>query len=153
MEEATLQTYNLDETIQLGKKLGENLRGGEVIELTSDLGGGKTSLVRGIAEGFGSVDPVSSPSFTICNTYSRSDGKQISHFDFYRLDNPGIVADELAEVIGDENVVTIVEWGATVHDVLPQNKILITISTESEDERTVTFKYTKDFIYVCKGIK
>ncbi len=153
MEEATLQTRNLDETIQLGKKLGENLRGGEVIELTSDLGGGKTSLVRGIAEGFGSVDPVSSPSFTICNTYSRSDGKQIFHFDFYRLDNPGIVADELAEVIGDENVVTIVEWGATVHDVLPPNKILITITTESEDERTVTFQYTKEFIYVYKGIK
>ena len=87
----------------LGERLGKSLRGGEVIELVSDLGGGKTTFVRGLARGAGSHDKVASPTFTISKTYV-TDGYEIHHFDFYRLNDAGIVADELAEVVGDPHV-------------------------------------------------
>jgi tRNA threonylcarbamoyladenosine biosynthesis protein TsaE len=58
-------TKNADETVALGQKIGQQLQGGEVIELISDLGGGKTQLVRGLAAGMGSTDQVQSPTFTI----------------------------------------------------------------------------------------
>lgn len=137
----SLVTHSIDETIALGERLGAVLRGGEVIELRSDLGGGKTTIVSGIAKGFGSVDPVASPSFTICNTYQCKGGKQISHFDFYRLSEAGIVASELAEVLEDQNNITLVEWPDVVEGVLPSDRILIQIQTRGENERTISIEY------------
>ncbi len=132
--------YNSDSveaTKSLGLCIGSLLNGGEVIECIGDLGGGKTTLVSGIAEGFGSRDPVSSPSFTICNVYSRSDTKQIHHFDFYRLVEPGIMKDELFEVVGDLDSVTVVEWGDSVEDVLPESRIKVKLSAVSDSNRSI----------------
>lgn len=120
--------------------IGSLLEGGEVIECQSDLGGGKTTLVSGIAEGFGSLDPVSSPSFTICNTYKRADSKQLQHFDFYRLNEPGIMKDEISEVAGDLDSVVVVEWGDSVRDVLPEDRVQISITSVSENERLISVK-------------
>lgn len=132
------KSISADSTVRLGEVLGSMLSGGEVIECQSDLGGGKTTLVSGIAKGFEAVDPVSSPSFTICNTYRRDDDKELQHFDFYRLDEPGIMRDELSEVIGDPNCVTVIEWGDSVKDVLPEDRIKIKITSVSENERLIT---------------
>src|ERR1700722_299415 len=93
-----LHVDSLKATLVLGRTLGQNLKGGEAIELSSDLGGGKTALVKGLANGAGSQDLVSSPSFTICNQYN-TPKFVIYHFDFYRLSDPGIIARELSEVI------------------------------------------------------
>src|ERR1700679_221405 len=98
-----------EETIGLAAAIGGRLRGGEVIELASDLGGGKTTFVRGLAQGAGSGDTVSSPSFTLTNQYEAGD-LTIYHFDFYRLLEAGIVRDELAEVLADPQAVVVVEW-------------------------------------------
>ncbi len=135
--------YNSDSeesTKMVGECIGTLLTGGEVIECLSDLGGGKTTLVAGIAKGFGSQDPVSSPSFTICNTYKRADNKQLQHFDFYRLSEPGIMRDELFEVVGDQDNVVVVEWGDSVRDVLPDDRIKIYLSSISENQRMITLK-------------
>lgn len=135
--------YNSDSaesTRMVGVSIGSFLSGGEVIECVSDLGGGKTTLVAGIAEGFGSQDPVSSPSFTICNTYKRADKKQLQHFDFYRLNEPGIMRDELIEVVGDPDNVVVIEWGDSVGDVLPDDRIKISISSISENQRLITIQ-------------
>lgn len=131
-------------TVALGECLGSLLEGGEVVECHSDLGGGKTTLVTGIAKGFGALDPVSSPSFTICNTYQRDDSKQLQHFDFYRLSEPGIMRNELSEVIGDPDCVTVVEWGDSVEDILPQDRIKIKIVSVSENEREISFNILDD---------
>lgn len=131
-------------TVALGECLGSLLEGGEVVECHSDLGGGKTTLVTGIAKGFGALDPVSSPSFTICNTYQRDDSKQLQHFDFYRLSEPGIMRNELSEVIGDPDCVTVVEWGGSVEDILPQDRIKIKIVSVSENEREISFNILDD---------
>jgi len=147
------KSYTCDsvaETTLLGKKIGNKLKGGEVFELISDLGGGKTTFVRGLAEGFGSNDPVASPSFTISYVYGRSDGKKMYHFDFYRLNDAGIVGNELAEVEGCEDVVTVVEWGDIVHDVLPKQRIIVNISAADDETRKFNFDYPDKFSYLLK---
>ncbi|MDQ5912792.1 MAG: tRNA threonylcarbamoyladenosine biosynthesis protein TsaE [Patescibacteria group bacterium] len=136
------------ETVALGFKIGTKLRGGEVFELVSDLGGGKTTLVRGMVQGFGSPDPVASPSFTISYVYSRPDGKQFHHFDFYRLDDAGIVGNELAEVEEDADAVVAVEWGEVVHNILPSSRVVVTIAATDEEDRKITFEYPDSYSYL-----
>lgn len=110
----------------LGKKLGSKLLGGEVIELVSDLGGGKTTLVRGIAEGMGSTDRVASPTFTVSKEY-RAEDKRLVHYDFYRLNDPGIMSYEIAETLEDEKTVVVIEWAEIVNDILPEERVVIRI--------------------------
>jgi len=123
------------------------MRGGEVIELVSDLGGGKTAFVRGLARGMGSEDNVHSPSFTLGNRY-RAGGLSLYHFDFYRLDTPGIMQDELAEVIADPQSVVAVEWGKIVEDVLPAKRLTIRIMASAEDGRDLIFSYPESLGYL-----
>jgi tRNA threonylcarbamoyladenosine biosynthesis protein TsaE len=130
-----------EQTEQLAERLGRALKGGEVIELVSDLGGGKTTFVRGLARGAGSTDKVASPTFTISKVYNTK-RFAIHHFDFYRLGEAGIVANELAEVAGDPNVVVVVEWGDVARHVLPADRLTITITQNAEGVRTLTFKTT-----------
>ena len=144
---------NVNETIKLGKQIGSCLRGSEVFELMSDLGGGKTTFVRGLAEGFGSPDPVASPSFTVSNVYGRPDGRELHHFDFYRLDDAGIVGHELAEVKGEKGIVIVVEWGAVVHNVLPSDRIMVNIERADNDKRIFHFQYSPTYAYIFKGIE
>ena len=132
-------TNSVEETFALGKKFGQSLVGGEVIEFVGDLGAGKTSFVRGLAEGIGSDDSVTSPTFTISNIYSGRDGLSLYHYDFYRLPEPGIIAEELTESTNDPKAVVCIEWAETVRGVLPENKITIEITTIDEDSREFKF--------------
>jgi len=140
-------SMNLNDTERLGSGLGSRLRGGEVIELISDVGGGKTTLVRSIAKGMGSKDTVGSPSFTLSREYRAGD-KTLYHFDFYRLSDPGIVANELAEVIGDPLGVVVVEWANIVENVLPAHHLTIRIKTTSETKRQLVFEYPDNLQYL-----
>lgn len=140
-----------EQTEAFAQKLGSKLRGGEVIELVSDLGGGKTTFTRGLAAGAGSVDKVASPTFTISKEY-KAQKFTIAHFDFYRLDQAGIVADELAEVVHDENYVVVVEWGEVVHDVLPADRVTITIRQTAEGNRAIQLAYPDKLGYLVKGL-
>jgi tRNA threonylcarbamoyladenosine biosynthesis protein TsaE len=130
-----------DDTERLGAWLGSQLKGGEVIELRSDLGGGKTTFVRGLAAGAKSTDRVSSPTFTLSRVYSAK-GFDISHFDFYRLNEPGLLADQLAEAIDNGNVV-VVEWADIVSNVLPEERLTVEFkpTANSPDERQIIFSY------------
>lgn len=141
-----------EQTESFAAKLGSNLRGGEVIELVSDLGGGKTTFARGLAKGAGSEDKVASPTFTISKEYE-TPNFTIAHFDFYRLDQAGIVADELAEVVRDPAYVTVVEWGEVVHDVLPPDRLTVTIRQTATGDRTITFACPDTLNYLFEGLK
>jgi tRNA threonylcarbamoyladenosine biosynthesis protein TsaE len=133
-------TNSVEETLALGKEFGSRLKGGEVIEFIGDLGAGKTSFMRGLAEGIESEDNVSSPTFTISNVYSGRGGLTLHHYDFYRLPEPGLIAEDLAEAIQDPKAIVCVEWAETVRGVLPESKITIEISTI--DEATREFKFS-----------
>ncbi|HSW36851.1 MAG TPA: tRNA (adenosine(37)-N6)-threonylcarbamoyltransferase complex ATPase subunit type 1 TsaE [Candidatus Saccharimonadales bacterium] len=140
-------TSSSAETERLAGQIGRRLRGGETIELISDLGGGKTTFVRGLARGFGSKDKVTSPSFTLSNEY-KADDKTLFHFDFYRLQEPGIMSDELAEAVGDPKTVTVVEWADIVQKVLPDNRLTINIKATDEDLREFTLEYPENLKYL-----
>jgi tRNA threonylcarbamoyladenosine biosynthesis protein TsaE len=137
-------------TEQLGERLGAKLRGGEVVELVSDVGGGKTTFTRGLVRGAGSSDKVGSPTFTIAREY-QTPQFTVYHFDFYRLGEAGIVADEIAEVVQDPQAVTVVEWGDIVHDVLPEARLRIEIAQTAEGNRTVLYRYPETLEYLFEG--
>lgn len=139
-------------TEQLAEKLGKALKGGEVIELVSDLGGGKTTFVRGLARGAQSQDKVASPTFTISKVYE-TDKFEIHHFDFYRLHEAGIVADELAEVAGDPKVVVVVEWADVVQHVLPARRLTVSIKQTAEGSRQLNFECHPNLEYLLEAVK
>lgn len=128
-------TNSVDETIDLGREFGSKLKGGEVIEFIGDLGAGKTSFMRGLAEGIESEDSVSSPTFTISNVYSGRDSLSLHHYDFYRLPEPGLIAEDLAEAIQNPKAIICVEWAESVRGVLPDDRITIEIIPIDEEKR------------------
>ena len=144
-------TDSSEQTERLAETIGSRLRGGEVIELVSDLGGGKTTFTRGLVRGTGSSDQVGSPTFTLSREYT-APHFTVAHFDFYRLQEAGIVADELAEVEGDPNYVVVVEWGEIVHDVLPKERLTIHLELTGEDARKLTFEYPDTLSYLLEGL-
>jgi tRNA threonylcarbamoyladenosine biosynthesis protein TsaE len=139
------------QTEQLAEKLGAKLRGGEVIELVSDLGGGKTTFTRGLARGAGSRDKVASPTFTISREYT-APKFTIAHFDLYRLGEAGIIGDELHEIVGDAAYVTIVEWGEIAHDVLPVRRLTVAIRQTGDDTRHITVSYPDELGYLVEDL-
>lgn len=118
-----------------------------MIELVSDLGGGKTAFVRGLAEGMGSKDHVSSPSFTLNNQYTAGE-LTLYHFDLYRLDEPGIIKQELAEILTDKQAVVAVEWAGLVKDLLPERRLSINITANGEDTREIVLNYPERLQYL-----
>ena len=151
MTRQTVSTSS-EATERLGERLGKALKGGEVIELISDLGGGKTTFVRGLARGAGSSDKAASPTFTIGKVY-KTDRFEIHHFDFYRLHEAGIVADELAEVVGDPKTVAVVEWGDVVRHVLPQRRLTITIKQTPDGSRQFTVRAASGLQYLLGAVQ
>jgi len=113
----------------------------------SDLGGGKTTFVQGLAKGMGSTDAVHSPSFTLGNEYHA--GKlTLHHFDFYRLTTAGIMTQELAEILANPNAVIVVEWANIVEHVLPAQRLTVRLSVVSETERQLHFEYPTELAYL-----
>lgn len=122
----------------LGKKIGAALNGGECIELIGDVGAGKTTFAKGLAEGLGITETVQSPTFTISRTYDAPNGIRLNHYDFYRLSDPGIMSEELAESLEDATTAIVIEWGDVVASVLPNDHLTVSISSPTETDRTVT---------------
>lgn len=120
---------------EFGVKFGRTLAGGEAIQLRGDVGAGKTTLTKAIAKGMGVTDNVSSPSYALSQVYDTSSGLRLVHYDFYRLDEPGIMASDLSEALSDPSSVVIVEWGDIVSGVLPDDHIKIEISPLSDTAR------------------
>ena len=128
-----------DEMKTLGSKLGALFTGGEVIELVGDVGAGKTTLAKGIAKGLGVDEDVQSPSFTISRVYTTASDLQLAHYDFYRLNDPGIMISELDETLHDPKTVTLIEWAEIVSGVLPEDHITVQIVSPTEDTREIDF--------------
>lgn len=135
----TVVTNSVVETQTLAEAIGKVVRGGEILELVSDVGGGKTTFTKGLARGMEIDEVVQSPTFTISRLYKARDGLELHHFDFYRLSEAGLVAAELAESLAQTNAVVVVEWGEIVHDVFPAERITVRISSPSEEQRQLNF--------------
>ena len=133
---------------KFGQQLGARLRGGEIIELIGDIGAGKTTLTRGIARGLDISDTITSPSFTISCNYVGRDDLTLRHYDFYRLDDAGIMAMELTEAANDPHGVAIIEWADTVRDILPDDHATISIKYLADNGRELQISAPKSMEYL-----
>lgn len=150
-----IESSSSDDTFAIGERLGSQCRGGEFFLLSSDLGGGKTTFTKGLAKGLGSRDVVGSPTFTVSRVYDCRDGLSIHHFDFYRLNEGGMVAHELAEVLDDSKAIVVVEWGDVVSDVLPEKRITVEFERvkSGEDHRSIKISSPALFKYIVEGLE
>ena len=114
------------ETYELGRKLGEEAKAGEIYCLDGDLGAGKTVFAKGFAAGLGIDEPVTSPTFTIVREYSGG-RLLLYHFDVYRIADP----DEMYAIGYEEyfygNGVCLVEWSELIEELIPESAVHITI--------------------------
>lgn len=150
METTVIDTGSLEQTVELGSMIGSHCRGGEVFELVSDLGGGKTAFTRGLVAGIGSNDEVTSPSFTINNTY-KTGRLIVEHFDFYRLSDAGVVGEELKEALGQKDIVVVIEWGNIVRDSLGDTTVRVQITPLGEDSRRFNISYPSELAYLLEA--
>lgn len=151
-KQQAVTTVSERDTERFGEGIGTRLRGGEVLQLNSDVGGGKTTLVRGIVRGAGSSDVVASPTFTVSKLYRATDF-QIVHFDFYRIQNDTtMVRRELEEIVGQSDAVVLIEWSDTISDVLPNNTINVTIRPVDDVTRRLAWFCPPEYDYLFKGV-
>ena len=137
-----IEVANEQETKNSAEAIGRSLIGGEVIELIGDVGAGKTTFTKGLARGLGVQDEVQSPSFTISRVYDARDGLLVSHYDFYRLTDAGIMKNELIEASQDDKMITVIEWADIVESVLPEKRLTIRFEATSESGRIITIPDT-----------
>lgn len=123
----------------VAQRLSKLLRGGEVIELASDLGGGKTTLVQGLARGLGYSSAVTSPTFTLSNIYILPGGNELHHYDLYRLSVSGVIAHEIGEDMGSPTIITVIEWAGLLQDLLPIDRLRINFEVTGDTARRLVF--------------
>ena len=150
--EETIISNSLNDTKELGLKIGQNLSKGNILLLSGDLGAGKTELVRSIVLGSGSDGFVRSPTFVLINNYEGP--VKITHCDFYRMEE-GLEVEEIGIEEYFEETSTLIEWPERVMKNLPNDCVIIKIYfSEKEDQRKFLIfssgDKSKDFI---KGIK
>lgn len=135
-----IESFSVEETLELGRKLGRQALPGQVYTLVGDLGVGKTVLTQGIAEGLEIEEPICSPTFTIVQVYE--EGRMpFYHFDVYRIGD----IEEMDE-IGYEDYfygegLTMIEWANLIEEILPEKRKDITIEKDLEkgfDYRKIT---------------
>ena len=127
-----------EQTRRVGMRIGALLRPGDVICLSGDLGSGKTTLVQGIARGWGSLDGVSSPTFILVNLYRRPDGQLIHHLDAYRMQT-ALEAEDLDLALMQEKGPLLVEWAERIRKVLPEDHLWVSLRWMADEHRAALF--------------
>ncbi|MGL5150234.1 MAG: tRNA (adenosine(37)-N6)-threonylcarbamoyltransferase complex ATPase subunit type 1 TsaE [Clostridium sp.] len=149
------EVFSIEETTKIGIYLGNLLNPGDIVCLTGDLGTGKTHISKGIAQGLGITENITSPTFTIVNEYD-SGRLKLYHFDVYRVSDP----DEIYAIGFDDyifsNGVSLIEWANYIEDILPREYIHIHIEkdlTNGENFRKILINsYGEKYSYI-KEIK
>ena len=130
-----IESLREQDTYDLGKKLGENCKPGDIILLNGDLGVGKTVFTKGFGKGLGIEEPISSPTFTIMQIYEQG-RLPLYHFDVYRIGD----VDEMYEIGYEEyffgDGVCVIEWADLIEEIIPDDAVRIEIEYgEKEGER------------------
>lgn len=138
----TFTTKTPEETIALGKRIGEKLQKGDVVAMQGTLAAGKTTITKGIADALGVKDTITSPTFCLISEY---EGKMpLYHMDVYRLDS-----EEDFENLGTEDMiygdgVSIIEWSEKIMGALPKKTIVLKLEPEEDGSRVITIENWKN---------
>ncbi|MGQ9466648.1 MAG: tRNA (adenosine(37)-N6)-threonylcarbamoyltransferase complex ATPase subunit type 1 TsaE [Anaerolineae bacterium] len=130
-----------EQTRRVGVRLGQLLRGGEVICLEGPLGVGKTVLAQGIGTGWGAVSPVLSPSFVLVREHQRaSDSQRLLHMDFYRLQETQEARNlGVEDWLEEADTVVVVEWPERAMGILPPQRLWVRMEFANGDWRRLLF--------------
>jgi tRNA threonylcarbamoyladenosine biosynthesis protein TsaE len=127
-----------EQTRRVGMRIGAEIRTGDVICLQGDLGAGKTTFTQGLAQGWGSQDPVSSPTFIIVNMYRRANGAKLFHLDACRLDSVREAGElDLDAMLSDGALV--VEWPERLGELIPKDRMWVTLDHIEDEHRQMRF--------------
>ena len=131
-------THSAEETTELGRRLATELRPPKLVVLRGELGAGKTTLIKGIAEGFraASQENVTSPTFTLIHEY-RGPGVNVYHVDLYRVDTQRELDTLGLDDLFDEASVVLIEWGDKFARFLREREVEITIERLGENDRKI----------------
>jgi tRNA threonylcarbamoyladenosine biosynthesis protein TsaE len=145
-----------EQTRRVGMRLGGVLQTGDVIGLVGDLGSGKTTLMQGVASGWGSLDPVSSPTFVLVNVYRHPEGSRLFHLDAYRLSSPAEAEDLDMTAMLDAGPL-VVEWADRIQKVLPPDRLQVAMTYIDENCRDLIIsanglRYEQLLAYIRKQI-
>lgn len=149
MNEFVVISHDPRETHSFGETLGKNLRPGDVVALSGDLGAGKTCLVQGIARGLEVLEgyEITSPAFTLINEYP---GRlTLYHMDMYRLSGVRDLNDIGFDACFNDRGVVVVEWAEKIRETLPEGAFFISLEYLEENKRKLVFSDSGDKL---KGI-
>lgn len=136
-------TKNAAETVRLGKKFAKSFGGGEVVALIGDLGGGKTTFIKGVALGLKIKKPIRSPSFVLMNSYKIPSKNNLImyHLDAYRLNSSSDISSlGLSDILGQPQTIVLVEWADKVINKLPRITHLIKFEFVDKENRSIEIK-------------
>ncbi|HWX54726.1 MAG TPA: tRNA (adenosine(37)-N6)-threonylcarbamoyltransferase complex ATPase subunit type 1 TsaE [Verrucomicrobiae bacterium] len=136
----SFETHSADETTELGQRISADLKPGTIVLLRGDLGAGKTTLVKGIAEGFQAAlaDDVTSPTFTLIHEY-RGPRVTLYHIDLYRVDTQRELDTLALDDLMDTNTILLIEWGEKFERFARERDAEIAIEHAGGDSRRVVF--------------
>ena len=140
--EKLIHSASQETTLTLGRKFSEFLQPGYVVVLTGELGAGKTTFTKGIAEGLGITSTITSPTFVISKEYKTSRGFDLIHIDAYRLQG-GTDIQDLGVEGTINNAVVVAEWGKGLFETLGN---LINVEIQIEDEQSRLFKFSSSVV-------
>jgi len=137
--ERVVVTKGPEETVRLGEELAGELREGDVVALVGELGTGKTTLVKGIAQGLFVREAVISPSFILARTYR---GRvPLHHLDAYRVTDPEELQEVgLTELLPPEEGITVVEWADRIAELIPPGSLWVELEHLEGDRRRITLR-------------
>jgi tRNA threonylcarbamoyladenosine biosynthesis protein TsaE len=134
-----IKNYSLEELPAIAKKVIK-LAKNKVLLFYGEMGVGKTTLIKEIVKQLGSIDTVSSPTFSLVNEYHSTNGDKIYHFDFYRINNENEALDIGVEEYFYSDCWCLIEWPEKVKNLVPLNSVTITITSISNQIRTIELK-------------
>lgn len=120
-----IESLSPEDTYEIGYKIGKELKSGDIICLNGDLGAGKTTITKAIAEALGIDDNITSPSFTIVNEYYGD--IDFYHFDVYRIDDIEEMYDIGYEEYFYSDGICVIEWANMIEEILPKERLVIDI--------------------------
>jgi tRNA threonylcarbamoyladenosine biosynthesis protein TsaE len=134
-------SHSPEQTQRLGVRLGELLRPGDLVCLEGELGAGKTCLAQGIGRGCGITTSLISPTFTLIHEYDQpADNSKLYHVDLYRISGPDeTLALGLDDYLDDPWSITLIEWPEHAGELLPEEKLWITLRIIEVNKRILLF--------------
>ena len=131
-------SHSPEQTRRLGMRLGALFQTGDLICLQGELGAGKTTLVQGMAQGWGALDAVSSPTFVLVNAYRRADSAQLFHLDAYRIESLGEAEELDVDALLSQGPL-VIEWAERLQRILPAERLWVWLEYEAEEHRAMRF--------------